>query len=427
MTATKSNNKTGDIPRLVRSLASVRLAIVTLSLIAATSVVGSLIRQGATEEEYLASYPEKTYHLIKLLGLDDAYHSTWFYFLLGVFALNLVMCTFRRFSALKGNRRDRTIPDIEQAIASGAGFRTGLENAEAIDRRLKNYKKKQLSESAFLFERGHFSKYGVIVIHASILMILAGALVGSLWGYKGFVALRQGEETRLALSRQNAHGRITLPFAIRCIDFRASFYPGGQPKEYASDVEIIDRGMTVVRKTIRVNQPLSYGGIQVYQSSYGKSNTYTFLVDGKTVEIGDDEVVAGAKVPFMVVRYEAQVHNFGPGVMVAYMDGDQPKTVWFLSDVEQMRDHVINGSHIGLRKIDSRLYTGLEVSHDPGIPLVLAGFVLMLAGLYMNFFLFHRRIYVVHGTTDVRVAGYASRNKQALNDEMMRISGGLAR
>ena len=127
----------------------------------------------------------------------------------------------------------------------------------------------------------------------------------------------------------------------------------------------------------------------------------------------------------MVVRYAPQVHDFGPGVMVAYMDGEEPKTLWLLKDVERMRTRVIQGSRISLEGITSGYYTGLEMSRDPGVPVVLAGFGLMLAGLYINFFTFHRRIYVASDGAGIHVAGMASRNREGFLEELGRLSKDL--
>ncbi|HBL24395.1 MAG TPA: hypothetical protein DDZ40_09810, partial [Deltaproteobacteria bacterium] len=143
MTATRSNNGKESEPAarpgpIFRFLTSVRLAIVVLSLIAATSVLGSVIKQGGTEEEYLALYPEKTYHFIKLFGLDDAYHSPWFYFLLGVFVLNLVLCTLQRIRRLARERGagKKSVPDVKALAAGGSGFTVPADSREEIFRRL---------------------------------------------------------------------------------------------------------------------------------------------------------------------------------------------------------------------------------------------------------------------------------------------------
>jgi len=431
MTATKSN-KTGGEPvfrgvPVFRFLVSVRLTIITLSLIAGTSIVGSLVRQGASEEEYVSHYSERTYHFIKLLGFDDVYHSPWFYFLIVIFTINLLLCTFQRLRRLSAPR-GRQVPELGALVSSGAGFITGPANKEEVVRRIgTSYKRERLSETTEIFEKGRFSRYGVIVIHASVLFILIGGLIGNISGFKAYLALRPGDEASAAQSRKPGQSAVVFGFTVKCTDFRVSFYPSGQPKEYASDIEILDeKGSVVKQGRIRVNEPFSYKGIYFYQSSYGRSNVYTFKEDGRTIELGDEEVAREAKVPFMVVRYAEDVHNFGPGVMVAYMDADEPKTVWFLSNVEKMRSHTVKGSKISLENIGGQYHTGLEVSRDPGVPIVLCGFIMMLIGLYVNFFTAYRRIYLAEDRDAVIVAGMASRNKEGFVEDMKKIGGGLA-
>jgi cytochrome c biogenesis protein len=428
MIATKSN-KAGSRPisRVFRFLVSVRLTIVSLSLIAATSIVGSLVRQGASEEEYLSRYSEKTYHFIKLVGLDDAYHSSWFYLLLGIFALNLLLCTLVRLKRAVGPA-ERQVHDLGGLVSSGSGFVTSPANKEEVIRRIgPSYKRERISGTTELFEKGRFSRWGVIVIHTSVLFVLAGGLIGNMAGFKAYLALRPGDEAQAAMSRKPGQSAIVLGFTVKCTDFRVALYPSGQPKEYASDIEILDDKGNILKKgRIRVNEPLSYKGIYFYQSSYGRSNVYTFKADGRVFELADGEAARDAKVPFMVVRYADDVHNFGPGVMVAYMDSGGPRTLWFLDKVEKMRSHTVKGSRISLEKISGQYHTGLEVARDPGIPAVLCGFVLMLAGLYINFFTAHRRIYVAAGPDALIVAGIASRNKESFRKEVEKLGGGLA-
>lgn len=40
------------------------------------------------------------------------------------------------------------------------------------------------------------------------------------------------------------------------------------PKEYRSDLTILDQGREILRKSIKVNAPLTYKGVTFYQSSY---------------------------------------------------------------------------------------------------------------------------------------------------------------
>ncbi len=425
MSAIKSDKMRGG--PIFRFLVSVRLTIITLSLIAGASIVGSLVRQGASEEEYLSLYSERAYHFIRLFGLDDAYHSSWFYLLMGVFAINLFLCTLQRLRRLMAPR-ERQAPDLSGFVSAGSGFATDPVNREEVVRRLgPSYRRERVSETTELFEKGRFSRYGAIVVHASVLLILAGGLIGNISGFKAYLALKPGDEASAAMPRKPGQSAVVLGFTVKCTDFRVSFYPSGQPKEYASDIEILDEKRNILKRgRIRVNEPFSYKGVYFYQSSYGRSNVYTFKADGRTFELGEEQVARGVRVPFMVVRYEQDVHNFGPGVMVAYMDADEPKTLWFLSNVEKMRSHTVNGSKVSLENISGQFHTGLEVSRDPGVPVVLCGFTLMLAGLYINFFTAHRRIYLALGPDTLIVAGTTSRNKEGFAEDMRKIGGGLA-
>jgi hypothetical protein len=86
MTATKnkrgnmeSKKKSGATETLYDLLVSIRFSMFLLGLIAIGSIFGTFIKQGATEDEYLRFYSETTYRIIKFFGLDNAYHSPWFY------------------------------------------------------------------------------------------------------------------------------------------------------------------------------------------------------------------------------------------------------------------------------------------------------------------------------------------------------------
>ena len=49
---------------------------------------------------------------------------------------------------------------------------------------------------AFYAEKGRYSRLGVYLVHFSILVIFAGAIAGSLWGFKGFMDLKRGGNER---------------------------------------------------------------------------------------------------------------------------------------------------------------------------------------------------------------------------------------
>jgi len=72
---------------------SLKLTIVILILLAATSIIGTIIQQNRQPEEYIRIYGEATFRLFEKLHFFDMYHSWWFLALLTLFAINLVSCS----------------------------------------------------------------------------------------------------------------------------------------------------------------------------------------------------------------------------------------------------------------------------------------------------------------------------------------------
>jgi cytochrome c biogenesis protein len=60
-----------------------------------------------------------------------------------------------------------------------------------------------------------------------------------------------------------------------------------------------------------------------------------------------------------------------------------------------------------------RMYTGLQVAKDPGVEIVWLGCLLMVIGIYIAFFMSHRRIWIRIQAGSITVAGNASKNQGA--------------
>jgi cytochrome c biogenesis protein len=79
---------------------------------------------------------------------------------------------------------------------------------------------------------------------------------------------------------------------------------------------------------------------------------------------------------------------------------------------------------------EHQYYTGLQVTKDPGVPVVYAGFVLMIIGCFVAFFMSHKKLGVEvstsGGSSKVRVAGTANKNKLGMNRNVQVIAKALA-
>jgi cytochrome c biogenesis protein len=425
MTATKSKKesmeskkKSGTTEGLYELFVSIRFSMFLLALIATGSIFGTFIKQGAAEDEYLRFYSETSYKVIKFFGLDNAYHSPWFYILIVLFAVNLSLCTIRRFIRFIREKHDLDMPAADRLSKMQFSMLVGHEKKEEVTGKLKRrYRVVREDSLGLVVERGTLSRLGVFIIHGSVVAILVGGFIGLFFGFRGFVVLRVGEAKDRFMTRSASPQEKMLGFTIKCKEFKASNYPGGQPKDYASTIELMEGGTVVREKIIRVNDPLYYKGMRFYQSSYGKTNSFAFRIDGEDIMLGEGERFEKGGLVLMVVKFAEEVHNYGPGVQIAYLDGNEPKTTWFLMKVNKLRSQTIQGINVRLEEIRGDPYTGLEISSDPGVFVVWAGFALMLFGLYVNFFTYYRRIYAVRAANGIIIAGFALKNKEAFQKE----------
>ncbi len=83
-------------------------------------------------------------------------------------------------------------------------------------------------------------------------------------GYEAVFTMPDGQvETQYVFERFEPHFTPDMPFVT-------VFLPPQMPKEYRSTLILQKDGQTLAQKTIRVNDPLYYGGYHFYQSTFGK-------------------------------------------------------------------------------------------------------------------------------------------------------------
>ena len=78
---------------------SVNLTILLLIILAITSIAGTIIPQQESAAEFAQKINPGFFRLFSFLQLFDMYHSIWFRILIGLLALNLIVCSLNRFPA----------------------------------------------------------------------------------------------------------------------------------------------------------------------------------------------------------------------------------------------------------------------------------------------------------------------------------------
>ncbi|MCW8860272.1 MAG: cytochrome c biogenesis protein ResB [Deltaproteobacteria bacterium] len=418
-------------------LCSLKLTIVLLLLLALTSIIGTLIQQNAPAADYIREYGQANYELFKKLQFTDMYSSSWFIGILALFSVNLICCSIKNFPRVWKFFKEPLLvagPGTFKGSTNTAEFSSKDSKQEVADRvstlLKKEIGKPRLTEKEgklYLFaQKGIYSRLGPYITHLSILIVMAGAIIGNIWGYKAYVNIVEGSSIDQVLSR-NGTVPIDLGFTVRCDDFDVSYYPNSnRPKDYNSDLVILENGQEMARKRIEVNHPLTYKGITFYQSSYGPAGSAFFKVkatenaSGETVEVKAQQ---GQNVPlpngysFAVTNFTENDRNFGPAMQMRIKTPDgkngAPFVVWQnFPQFDVKRGGVFNFALLGFEQPQ---FTGLQVAKDPGVNIVWLGCFLMVFGSLSAFFFSHKRVWVCleedGKKTKVLLAGNAHRNQ----------------
>lgn len=428
-----TSNKKFDIWEL---LASIKLAVFLLIILAVTSIAGTIIPQNASYEEYLHNYGEALTRVIDVLELYDMYHSWWFVFLLALFTLNLIVCSLKRLKPLlKQIRNPKKILDEE--LEKSLSLVDVIKKRGNIDVWKEEIKKllspkfgqpyEEINQNVYLYyDRGKYSRLGVYITHLSILFILIGGMIGAIWGFRGFINLPEGSATDMVILR-GGREPYKMDFFIRCDDFSLGYYPSGMVKEYRSDVTVIENGKEVKKFAMRVNHPLTYKNLTFYQSSYGvidrKAKMRVFVKSGKDagksyeIEVTEKPV----NIPFTgdfvrVFDHYPNLENYGPAIILEVSEGGRMPVRFPVYKNLPEADLNPNSNYF-FKYIDyhESYYTGLQVTKDPGVWIVWFGCFIMMVGLYYSFFVVRKRLWIRLNfdgeKTVITIAGQSSRTR----------------
>ncbi|MGC9195406.1 MAG: cytochrome c biogenesis protein ResB [Syntrophobacteraceae bacterium] len=411
---------------LFRLLTSVKLTLALFLLLAAASVLGTVLPQGS-----------------------DIFYSPWFKGLLLLLCANLVACTLDRLpKTIRLLNKPETHFDARKLLkfSLNGALATVLpmEKTRQVVQTTVNEAFGPLSavESNGAWcaysESGRWSRLMVHIAHLSVLVVLAGALVGSLLGFKGTMNLSQGDSSSTVMLT-DGQSALKLPFRVRCDKFHLSFYTTGEPREYKSDLEVIVKGKKVLSKAILVNHPLVYQGVTFYQAQYGRTlkQAAIELTDpaAKTkidmvLPFQQPVTIPGTHHLLVVVDYQDNFMGVGRAIELAYGKIDQQKDFsarWILVDRPSFHGNVIGKYQVRVTKAQTTWFTGLEVKKDPGVWLVWGGFILLTLAIGLTFYSSHKKLWVCiepdekKKKTIVTFAGRASRNPQVFEEKFKQL------
>jgi len=424
---------------LAEFFASLKLAMFLFIMLAMTATIGTVIQQGERPEVYVKEYGEQTYLWFVRLGFTDVYHTWWFTSLLALLCVNSLTCFYKRFPAIwRSMQQDKVnvgLPfikgmkhSIEMAVQ---GSKEAV--AEGMVRMLaeKGYRvlaKNDPKEVTLYATKGVMGRVGAHVAHLSATVIVLGGLIGSYWGFQEFGVCLEGQTYHIPKGK----------FDLKIDKFWIDYHENGSVKSYNSTLTVIDQGAPATTKTITVNDPLVYKGIWFYQSSYGDAWDRVEVARINIKDKDTDKVVGTvdlewkkeksldklglklAMTDFVAdfgfnssekVVYSKTVEHENPAIRLAITEQKTPRaqavqaTPWIFYHYPDLFD--IQGSRYRFELVgyQPKKFTGLQITKDPGVNIVWVGSTMIVVGITLSSFIYHRRLWakVIPGAGGVTV------------------------
>ena len=319
--------------KAITFLSSLKFTLVLIVIVIVASTVGTFLNQS---EANVAIY-----------------HSAWFAFLLGLLELNLVLCTLKRLKGMK------------------------------------------------------LKKLGFLAIHLGVALVLAGALAGSIWGIRGYVSVSIGKTAAsFRLPDKSLH---PLPFEITLDDFKVEYYDYGQilamggPLEKPLYMKAIPGNAYQLKGTDYVLGVMTYLPNFCMDMGTKKACTRNFIPENPALLVqltkGEENrevwlfarypemqgTHRGGPLPFkLVYDWAEHVKAYKSFATIKKSNGSTEKAV-----IEVNRPLELEGFSLYQSGYDTAYhsYSQFQVVSDPGLYIVYAGFLLVVAGVVFVLYL----------------------------------------
>ncbi|HZM80737.1 MAG TPA: cytochrome c biogenesis protein ResB [Candidatus Limnocylindrales bacterium] len=411
-----------------------RTALVLLFLLAVAAIPGSLFPQRTIKVEDVRSYYVEHPDLAPILDrlwAFDVFGSPWFAAIYLLLFTSLVGC-------LTPRTRDQIRAIFRPPPAAPKRFERLPHHAVLESAREPSFrgwrKRRQVLEDGTVTvsaEKGYLKEIGNLLFHFSLLLVLVGVGIGSQWGWHANRLLVLDEEFCNTLQQYDGYGlgpRVSAsdlpPFCLKLTDFEVSYQDTGMAKSFEATVNGDQK--------FSVNHPLRLDGANVhllghgyaavikYTDAQGRSQTtvspFLPLDDMLTSEgvasfpdaakqvgfeglylptngMGRSKYPAEDDPALMLLAYEGDLGmDAGIGGSVYKLDKTRLKPV---GEAKMLRKGDTWALEDGgkVEFLGTRPWITMTIRHDPGQPLVLAGAVLLIAGLPLSLYGKRRRVW----------------------------------
>ncbi len=350
--------------------------------------------------------------ILGFLGLYHVFTSIPFYVVVALLALSIIACTVHRLPELwRRVKNPRTYVAAQffdrapyrQEIVSKVPSGKALDLVKVVlkKRRFRVMKDEKSPDNGIYADRNCWSGIGTVIAHLSFVIILAAFTVSSTWGVEEDINVPVGGSKDVD----------ALPgVSLEAVSFLDEYTEDGRPSDYVTHLIVRDEDKVVAEDDVRVNTPLSYGGVSFHQATFGiaadielRDTEDKVLYSGSVPLTGQSQGGANAVGQFLldgtnleiVVATAASGRTdssipAGSAVFEVYeVPSDTPLDV---ASAQQGTAVEVGGISATFER--ERQFTGIRLRQDPGAPLMWAGSILLVVGMVITFSFQYRRFWI---------------------------------
>lgn len=404
--------------KIFRVVADLRFSIFILLLICFFSITGTIIEQDQSIEIYKINYPLSnplfgflTWDKIIQFGLDHVYKTWWFFGLIFLFGLSLVSCTFlQQLPSLKIARRCQFFRTTEQfyKLKLFTTLKSFNFNKILIGIKNKQYSIFQQKNIVYCY-KGLIGRIAPILVHFSMILVLLGTIVGSLFGFKAQEIVPKTENFHIQNILSNGQLTLIPKTSARVNDFWITYTKNKTISQFYSDISVLDnQGNEIKRKTISVNYPLVHNNIYYYQTDWNLIGLRFQLDQTEIVEYPLINILNNQNKVWLTWISNNKSLTDGNIVIIDNLEGycsiyDQLGK--FLGNMELNETMDFRQPFTLLEILSS---TGLQIKTDPGIPIIYLGFFLLMLSTLISY-ITYSQIWIIQKNQKLFIGGTTNR------------------
>ena len=404
--------------RFFRSIADLRFAIAILLLIASFSIVGTVIEQDQSIETYKQNYPLTnqvfgflSWDIILKLGFDHVYKTWWFITCIILFGVSLLTCTIlQQLPGLKISRRCQFFRTAQQFQRLKISTKLQEYNFQKFVFKIKETQYSIFQQKNIIYAyKGLIGRIAPIIVHFSMILILIGTVVGAVNGFKAQEIVPKTETFHIQNILSNGQFTSIPKVSTRINDFWITYTKQTTINQFYSDISILNiEGNEIERKTIFVNSPARYRGINYYQTDWNliglriKDEQSQFL-QYPLINLGNSQ----NKIWITWIPDNLELKQ-GIILLIDNLQGYCSIYNEFGQFLGNLEINETFNNNFPITLVDILSSTGLQIKTDPGIPLIYTGFFFLMLSTLISY-ITYSQIWVIKDNKKMFIGGNTSR------------------